>query len=89
MAQLIFQNSRGQERIIAEVHNYHDITNAIDKFIADANDRWPNKKPFKSYYIRIWNEDGRAKFDVGSHSEFFFLNCEWPNNNNENEVYFI
>ena len=89
MANLIFQNSQGRERIIAQVHNYQDITNEIDKFIADANDKWPNKKPFKIYYIRTYNEDGRAKFDVGSHTEFFFLDQEWPINNNINEVYLV
>ena len=45
----------------------------IDKFIADANDRWPNKKPFKRYYTRIYEEDEMIKIDVGSWTEFFYI----------------
>lgn len=78
MAQLIFSNSHEQERVIAEVHNSQEITQEIDKFIEEANKRFPKKNPFKRHYMRIWNEDGRAKFDVGSWSEFFYLDREWP-----------
>lgn len=62
---LIFQNSKGKERVIAEPTNKEEVTKEINKFIDNHN--------FKSYYTRVWEENGRLKFDVGSWSEFFFL----------------
>ena len=62
---LFFQNSRGEERVIAEPSNKEEVINTINKFLDDHN--------FKSYYMRVWEEKGRLKFDVGSWSEFFFL----------------
>lgn len=91
MAKLWFGNSLGQERIIAECKNFSEVMTEIDKFITDANDKWPNKQPFKRYYTRIWNEDGRSVFDVGSHSEFFYFEIPYPENEhgfiNEEEVF--
>ena len=73
---LFFQNSRHRERLIAEPNNKEEVTNAINKFLNDHN--------FKSYYTRVWEEEGRLKFDVGSWSEFFFLEDmsfdEWKTN---------
>ncbi len=62
---LYFQNSRGEERVIAEPINREEVTKEINKFLADHN--------FKSYCTRVWEENGRLKFDVGSHTEFFYL----------------
>ena len=62
---LIFQNSRGKERVIAEPQDKKEAVKEINKFLDDHN--------FKSYYTRIWEENGRLKYDVGSHTEFFFL----------------
>ena len=62
---LIFQNSRGEERVIAEPMNKEEVHKEIKKFLDEHN--------FKSYYTRIWEENGRLKYDVGSHTEFFFL----------------
>ena len=62
---LIFQNSRGEERVIAEPTNREEIGKEIDKFLDDHN--------FKSYYTRVWEENGRLIYDVGSHTEFFIL----------------
>jgi hypothetical protein len=62
---LIFQNSRGEERVIAEPTNREEISKEIDKFLDDHN--------FKSYYTRVWEENGRLIYDVGSHTEFFVL----------------
>ena len=62
---LIFQNSRGEERVIAEPSNREEVNNEINKFLDDHN--------FKSYYTRVWEEDGRLVFDVGSWSEVFCL----------------
>ena len=72
---LIFQNSRGEERIIAEPSNREEVNKEINKFLDDHN--------FKSYYTRVWEENGRLIFDVGSHTEFFILEGmsfkEWSN----------
>ena len=62
---LIFKNSRGKERVIAEPSTAEEIFKEINKFLDDHN--------FKSYYTRVWEEDGRLKFDVGSHTEFFYV----------------
>ena len=62
---LIFQNSCGEERVIAEPTNKEEVHKEIKKFLDEHN--------FKSYYTRIWEENGRLKYDVGSHTEFFIL----------------
>ncbi len=62
---LYFKNRKGKERVIAEPANKEEVTKEIKKFIDDHN--------FKSYYTRVWEENGRLKFDCGSWSEFFFL----------------
>lgn len=71
MAKLWFRNSEGNERVIAECETWQEVNKNIDQFIDDCNKKWPNRKPFKSYYTRSWVEDGRTIFDVGSWSEFF------------------
>ena len=62
---LLFQNSLGEERVVAEVNSYTEATEEINKFLNEHN--------FISYYTRVWEENSRLKFDVGSWSEFFFL----------------
>lgn len=62
---LIFQNSNGEERVIAEPSNKEDVSKEIKRFLNDHK--------FKSYYIRVWEEGDRLKFDFGSHTEFFYL----------------
>lgn len=62
---LIFQNSKHEERVIANPSNVEEVSKEIKKFIDDHN--------FKSYYTRVWEENGRIKFDVGSYTEFFYL----------------
>lgn len=80
MAKLLFQDSQGQARIIADCETFADVLTEIDKFIADANDKWPNKKPFKRHYTRIWEENGMTMLDVGSWSEFFLWDGKVENN---------
>ena len=62
-----FQNSENKERIIGIAHNIDDVMKIIKDFIDDHN--------FKSYYTRVWyhENDDRTWFDVGSHTEFFFV----------------
>jgi hypothetical protein len=62
---LYFQNSQGKERVIAEVSDEKEAFDEINKFCEERN--------FKIYYIRTWMVNGRKKFDVGSHTEFFWL----------------
>ena len=63
---LYFENSRGERRIIAEPETEDQAWKEIDKFCEDRN--------FKVYYTRCWmTPDGLKKFDVGSWSEFFYL----------------
>lgn len=62
---LLFKNGKGEERLIAEPLNREEVNKEINKFLDERN--------FKSYYTRVWEENGRLKFDVGSWSEFFYL----------------
>ena len=63
---LIFQNSRGEERVIAEPMNREEISKEINKFLDDHN--------FKSYYMNVCEDDnGRLRIDVGSWSEFMII----------------
>lgn len=63
---LYFENSYGERRIIAEPETEQDAYKEIKKFCDDRD--------FKIYYIRSWrNKEGLKVFDVGSHSEFFYL----------------
>ena len=43
---LFFQNSKGEERVIAEPSNREDVIKEINKFLDDYN--------YKSYYTRVW-----------------------------------
>ena len=65
---LYFENSRGIERLIAEVSTEKEAFKEIHKFLDEHN--------YKSYYTRTWMANGRKCFDVGSHSEFFWLSYE-------------
>ena len=72
MAKLWFQNRMGEERWIADCDTLNDVSYCINKFIEQANVSRPEDMQFKSYYMRMWVEDGRTKIDVGSWNEFFF-----------------
>lgn len=68
---LYFENSYGEERVVAEVKNEEEAFKEIHKFLDEHN--------FKSYYTRSWMVDGRKKYDVGSHTEFFYLDFDEDN----------
>lgn len=72
MAKLWFQNRLGVEKIIADCDTWEDVSKCINLFIDQRNEGRPKDKQFKSYYMRIWEENGRTVIDVGSWSEFFF-----------------
>ena len=58
-------------KILTKMQLDYDGSKNIDQFINDCNKKYPNRKPFKSYYTRSWVENGRTILDVGSWSEFF------------------
>ena len=62
---LIFENSKHKKRVIATPSNIEEVYKEINKFLNEHN--------FKCYYIRTWKSNGRLVFDVGSHTEFFYL----------------
>ena len=62
---LYFENSKGEERLIAECETVQDTEKEISKFLEDHN--------YNSYYSRIWGNDERIMVDVGSYSEFFII----------------
>ena len=77
---LIFQNSRGEERVIAEPQDKKEAVKEINKFLDNHN--------YKSYYMNVCEDDnGRLRIDVGSWSEFFYLENmsleEWAKENNK------
>ncbi len=57
-----------KRRLIASnLQDEKEISQQIKKFLDDHN--------FKSYYTRIWYENGYTWYDVGSHTEFFFVDA--------------
>ena len=63
---LYFENSRGERRVIATPSTEEEANKEIHKFCEDRN--------FKIYYLRSWrDDDGLKVYDVGSWSEFFYL----------------
>ena len=92
MKNLWFENSAGQERLIAAVDNWNDIYQCIEAFIKQCNENKIQRSKeiykenfdeskvqlFKSYYTRVWRqEDGRWRIDVGSHTEFFITDVPY------------
>lgn len=65
MYRVMFENLRKEEREIGTAVSMDDAYSVIDKFLDDHN--------FKSYYKRVWEENGRIKVDVGSWSEFMYI----------------
>ena len=63
---LYFEGSNGKRRIIAEPKTHDDAWEYIHVFCEE--------RKFRIYYVRTWrNNDGLQVYDVGSHTEFFYL----------------
>lgn len=63
---LYFENSYGERRVIAEPKTEETAMEAIHTFCDERN--------FRIYYVRSWmTPDGLKVYDVGSHTECFFL----------------
>ena len=70
---LWFENRYGEARKIADCENKDEVYRSIDEFIKQANARKSKgTTPFKSYYMRSWEQDGKTWYDVGSYTEFFY-----------------
>ena len=62
---LIFQNNKGEERLVSELLSVDEVDEAIDNFLQNNN--------FSSCYIRVC-EDGRGLIiDFGSHTQFLIV----------------
>lgn len=63
---LYFENSRGQRRVIAEPDTRDNAWEEIHNFCEERG--------FHIYYVRTWKAQDEAEvYDVGSHTEFFYL----------------
>lgn len=63
---LYFENSKGERRVIAAPRTRDEAWEIIHAFCEERN--------FKIYYVNSYKTpDGFIKFDVGSWSEFFYL----------------
>ena len=62
---LIFRNRRNEEREIGRPESLKESMKIIQAFLKDHH--------FTSYYTRLWVENNRLVYDVGSHTEFFYL----------------
>lgn len=76
---LYFENTYGQSRQIAECATEKEIIQHIHKFIEECNKNKPRTNQFKSHYTRVWFEPGKTWYDVGSHTEFFWVDKELRN----------
>lgn len=65
MITVYFQNSSGDSREIGNCKTLSKVTSVIKKFL--------KQKKFKMYYMRSWEYNNKTWFDVGSHSEFFWI----------------
>lgn len=66
---LYFRNHKNNLRIIAEPTSYNGACNEIKQFLEAHN--------FESHHINTWTDPdtGRIIMNVGSHVEFFELDC--------------
>ena len=63
---VLFENSKGQSRIIDTVENEESALKVINDFLNDHN--------YEPYYRRIWEKDDKTTVvDVGSYTEFFYI----------------
>ena len=73
---LYFMNSCGKVRKIGKIDGRMKAEK-IRAEIARQIKEFCDEKNFTIYYTRVWNEELRGKimtkFDVGSHTEFFFV----------------
>lgn len=73
---LYFRSSRGEMRNIAQFDDSLTDREAVNAAYDEIR-KFCDERGFVIYYTRIWNEPYNnvmmTKFDVGSHTEFFYL----------------
>lgn len=62
---LIFQNNKGEEKVIAEPSNVEECYKEMYKFLKEHN--------YKSYYQNVYGIGYKVRIDFGSWSEFFIV----------------
>ena len=67
---LYFIRSNGEKRLVRENIDPEKAIGYINEYTHSLN---PN---YKIYYIRSWGVDGGIKYDIGSHTEFFWVGKE-------------
>ena len=65
MKKVVFQNRFGLDKLIGTAQNEQDGIKIIENFLFLYN--------YKVPYWRVWEEDGKKWYDVGSHTEFFYI----------------
>ena len=65
LKKVLFENSLGNRRLVGEALNEKDAFKIIDDFLQNHN--------YKSYYKRTWKTDNYTVVDVGSWSEYFYI----------------
>ena len=60
---LYFEDNKGDRREIGRPPSTEEAFKIINNFLEEHN--------YKSYYTRIWTQNGETYYDVGSWSEFF------------------
>lgn len=78
---LYFRNSQAKFRAIANIDGRKPDKEIAKQIVAKINE-FCNERNFKIYYTRIWHEECKGKqmtkFDVGSHTEFFYFEKALP-----------
>ena len=70
MNNLYFIRSNGEKKLVRENIDPDKAFGYIEEYTHSLN---PN---FKIYYYRSWKEDGGTMYDIGSHTEFFWVDEE-------------
>lgn len=72
---LHFENSMGQRRLVSTLIDPYNDQSRILKMATSAINEFCSEWNFTIYYTRVWNdtEQNETCFDVGSHSEFFYI----------------
>lgn len=62
---LIFQNNKGEERLITELLSVDEVDGAIDNFLVSNN--------LPGRYIRVCEDSRGLIIDFGSHTQFLIV----------------
>lgn len=65
MKKVFFKNSKGVKREIAEVENLTEAYDKINEFCSE--------RKFEIFYTRSWKRGETIIVDVGSYTEFFYI----------------